>query len=146
MSASRRGDCVAAVRRWRSRRILVSTATCAPCSRRSSEFSSGELADLSRGQVVKRGLPSRAPGEIAVAGAVRIRAQKSAFFARVRDIVRFKSGEGVLQIGRFSTPPVLEDLAALTIDKDDFDPRSCRVGDCGVRLPAAMIERVRPGD
>jgi hypothetical protein len=106
-------------------------------------FSSGELADLSRGQVVKRGLPSRAPGEIAVAGAVRIRAQKSAFFARVRDIERFKSGEGVLQIGRFSTPPLLEDLAALTVDKDDFDPRSCRVGDCGVRLPAAMIERVR---
>jgi DNA-binding transcriptional LysR family regulator len=106
-------------------------------------FSSGELADLSRGQIVKRGLPSRAPGEIAVAGAVRIRAQKSAFFARVRDIERFKSGEGVLQIGRFSTPPVLEDLAALTVDKDDFDPRSCRVGDCGVRLPAAMIERVR---
>jgi hypothetical protein len=106
-------------------------------------FSNGELTELSRGQTVKHGLQARAPGEIAVAGAVRIRASKSAFFARVRDIERFKSGEGVLQIGRFSSPPVLEDLAALTIDKDDFDPRSCRVGECGVRLPASAIERLR---
>jgi hypothetical protein len=105
-------------------------------------FNNGELSELSRGQTVKHGLQSRAPGEIAVAGAVRIRASKSAFFARVRDIERFKSGEGVLQIGRFSSPPVLEDLATLTIDKDDFDPRSCRVGDCGVRLPASAIERI----
>ena len=104
-------------------------------------FSDKELADLRRGQVVRHGLPSRTPGEVAVAGAVRIRAPKASFFARVRDIARFKSGPEVLQIGRFSNPPVLDDLAALTIDKDDFDPRSCRVGDCGIRLPAALIER-----
>jgi hypothetical protein len=105
-------------------------------------FSNAELTDLSRGETVKHSLQARAAGEIAVAGAVRIHAAKSGFFARVRDIERFKSGEGVLQIGRFSSPPILEDLAALTIDKDDFDPRSCRVGDCGVRLPASAIERI----
>jgi hypothetical protein len=104
-------------------------------------FSAGDLAAARRGEVVKHGLPSRAPGEIAVTGAVRIAAPKEAFFARVRDIATFKSGPDVLQIGRFSSPPVLEDLAALTIDADDFDVRSCRVGDCGIRLPAAAIER-----
>ena len=104
-------------------------------------FSDGEMADLRRGQVVKHDLPSRAPGEIAVAGAVRIRAPKAKFFARVRDIARFKSGPAVLQIGRFSTPPALDDLAALTVDKDDFDVRSCRPGDCDVRLSAATIAR-----
>jgi hypothetical protein len=105
-------------------------------------FSDGDLADLGRGHVVKHGLESRAPGEVAVVGAILIRAPKAAFLAHVRDIVRFKSGPGVLQIGRFSSPPVLDDLAALMIDKDDFDPRSCRVGDCGIRLPASVIERV----
>ena len=104
-------------------------------------FSAEELADLQRGQVVKHTLLSGAPGEVAVAGAVVVRAPKTAFFARVRDITRFKQGEQILQIGRFSEPPVLGDLAALTIDGDDFDVRSCRVGDCGVRLPAAAIER-----
>lgn len=104
-------------------------------------FTAQELAALRRGQVVKHGLPSRAAGEIAVVGAVRIAAPKNAFFANVRDIARFKSGPEVLQIGRFSSPPALEDLAALTIDRNDFDVASCRVGDCGVRLPASLIER-----
>jgi len=105
------------------------------------KFSASDLADLRRGQIVKHGLPSRAPGEIAVVGAVRVRAPKTAFLARVRDIARFKSGPDVLQIGRFSHPPVLDDLARLTVDADDFDARSCRVGDCGIRLPAAAIGR-----
>jgi hypothetical protein len=104
-------------------------------------FSDGELDEVRRGRVAKHGLPSHAAGEVAVAGAVRIGAPKAAFFARVRDIARFKSGPQVLQIGRFSNPPALDDLAALTVDEDDFDARSCRVGDCGIRLPAATIER-----
>jgi hypothetical protein len=104
-------------------------------------FSGDEMADLRRGQVVKHGLPPRAAGEVSVAGAVVIRAPKAAFFARVRDITHFKNGEEILQIGRFSDPPVLDDLAALKVDADDFDVRSCRVGDCGIRLPAAAIER-----
>jgi len=45
----------------------------------------------------------------------------------------------VVQIGRFSRPPTLDDLAALTVEAADFDSRACRVGNCGVRLPAAVI-------
>ena len=71
-------------------------------------FSDRELSDLQNSQVVRHGLAPQAPGEIAVAGAVRIRAPKAAFFARVRDIARFKNGEEILQIGRFSDPPALE--------------------------------------
>ena len=55
--------------------------------------------------------------------------------------MRFKTGPDVLQIGRFSDPPVLEDLASLVIDKNDMDLRDCRVGDCDVRLPADAIVR-----
>jgi hypothetical protein len=105
------------------------------------QFSAGELADLKRGRVVTHRLPSRAPGEVAVAGAVRVRAPKAAFFAHVRDIARFKSGPDVMQIGRFSHPPSLDDLAALTVDTDDFDVRTCRLGDCGIRLSAEVIAR-----
>jgi hypothetical protein len=104
-------------------------------------FSEDDLADVRRGRIVRHALPSRGPGEVAVVGAVRVGAPKAAFFARVRDITRFKSGPDVLQIGRFSTPPTLDDLAALSVDKDDFDVRSCRVGDCGIRLPADVIRR-----
>jgi hypothetical protein len=105
-------------------------------------FSDRELTDLRSGNPVKHGLRPRAPGEIAVAGAIRIRAAKSTFFARARDIATFKNGPDVLQIGRFSHPPVLEDLSALTVTEDDFDVRSCRVGDCGIRLPADAITKI----
>jgi len=105
-------------------------------------FTTGELADLQAGKVVRHGLDSTAAGEVGVVGAVRINAPKAKFLARVRDIARFKSSPDVVQIGRFSRPPTLDDLAALTVEAADFDSRACRVGNCGVRLPAAVIRRV----
>jgi hypothetical protein len=139
------------------RRAVVLLLLCAGCAAAAQEltveadvravlmqqlrFSADDLANVRRGRVVKHGLPSRGPGEVAVVGAVRVRAPKAAFFARVRDIARFKSGPDVLQIGRFSRTPTLDDLAALTVDKEDFDVRSCRVGDCGIRLTADVIRR-----
>ena len=104
-------------------------------------FSPGDLAALDRGAIVKHGLPGMAPGEVAVVGAVLVKATKETLVDRVRDIATFKRGPDVLQIGRFSSPPMLEDLASLTIDKEDLDVRTCRVGDCDVRLSADVIVR-----
>ncbi|HZT75703.1 MAG TPA: hypothetical protein VFA27_03535 [Vicinamibacterales bacterium] len=106
-------------------------------------FSNDELADLERGKVVKHSLEAPAAGEMAVVGAIRVNAPKQRFLDLARDITRFKRSEDVVAIGRFSDPPTLQDLASLTIDKDDFDPSSCRLHDCDVRLPARVIERVR---
>jgi hypothetical protein len=105
------------------------------------KFSTEDLEHLRRNKIVKHRLGTQTPGEVAVVGAVRVNAPKAAFFARVRDIARFKSGPDVLQIGRFSDPPTLDDLAGLTVDKNDFDVRDCHVGDCGIRLPADVIGR-----
>jgi len=110
---------------------------------RNLRFSSGELADLARDRIARHNLDSRATGEFGVAGGVRIHAAKSAFFDAARDIVAFKRDPSVLQIGRMSDPPTVEDLAGLTIDKDDFDAANCRVHACGVRLPADMIARAQ---
>ena len=107
------------------------------------KFSPAEFADLLRDRVVRHNLDSRSPGEFGVAGAARIRASKEAFFAAVRDIERFKRDPGVLQIGKLSSPPTIDDLARLTVDDDDFDAASCRLHDCGIRLPADMIARLR---
>jgi len=104
-------------------------------------FTTSELSDVQTGKVVKHGMESGAPGEVGVVGAVKVRAPKAAFLARVRDIARFKSGPDILQIGTFSNPPKFEDLASLIVDGNDFDLRSCHVRDCDVRLPAAVIQR-----
>ena len=105
------------------------------------KFSADELAALDRGAVVKHALPVPEPGEIAVVGATLVKASKETLIDRVRDIAQFKRGADVLQIGRFNDPPMLDDLAALTVSREDLDVRSCRVGDCDVRLPADAIAR-----
>jgi hypothetical protein len=106
------------------------------------KFSPGDLNDLQSGKVVKHGLSASASGEIAVVGAVRVRAPMRRLIDGVRDIAQFKRGPAVLEIGRFSNPPVAADLNALTVTHDDFDADECRIGDCDVQLPAEAIERV----
>jgi hypothetical protein len=106
-------------------------------------FAPSDLADLARNKVIKRSLPASAPGEIAVVGAIRIHASRTVFMQRVRDIAQFKRGPEVVQIGTFHQPPTLADLAPLTVGPDDFDPRSCRVHDCDIRLPADAITRIQ---
>lgn len=106
-------------------------------------FSASDLVELEAGKIVKHTNDVSAPGEVAVAGAVRVFAPKQVFLDRVRDIVHFKHASDVLEIGRFGDPPTLQDLASLTIGKDDFDAATCRVNDCDIRLPADIIQRVR---
>ncbi len=104
-------------------------------------FSSSDVADLEKGKIVTHRLGAASAGEVAVVGAARVKAHKEAFVNRYRDIVQFKGGADVVQIGRFSDPPILEDLEALTIDKQDLDVRTCRAGDCDIRLPEDLIVR-----
>lgn len=108
---------------------------------RDFRFSSSDLADLEKGKAVTHRLGATAAGEIAAVGAVRVKARKETFVSRYRDIVQFKRGADVVEIGRFGNPPTLEDLAPLTIDKQDVDVRTCRVGNCDIRLPAETIVR-----
>jgi hypothetical protein len=56
------------------------------------------------------------------------------------------AGGLVLQVGRFSEPPRLEDLDPLTIDAGDVsDIGRCRARDCDIKLPSAAIEPFRSG-
>jgi len=108
---------------------------------RDLKFSTGELADLERGKTARHVLPSTAAGEVAVAGGVRVRATREKFLAAYRDIRHFKEGPNVVELGRFRNPPEFDDLAPLTVNHEDVDLRDCKIGDCDIRLPAAMIAR-----
>ena len=106
------------------------------------KFSADDLNDLEHGKIVKHSVDTSAAGEMAVCGAVRVQTSKQRFLDLVRDIATFKRGPDVVEIGRFSNPPTLQDLAPLTIDKNDLNARSCKLRDCDVRLPANVIERL----
>ena len=106
--------------------------------------SDAELKRLDRGEAVTRTLESRGGREVSTIGAIRVRCTSDTYITRVRDIERFKAGEYVLQIGRFSPAPVVADVEALTLDDEDRAAlRACRIGSCALRLPAAAIDRFR---
>lgn len=108
----------------------------------SFHVSSADLSQIDARQVVARTLPAIDPREVATLGIVRIEVTPEAYVERLSDIVRFKQTDGILQIGRFSDPATSNDVAELTLDDGDVRRlRECRVGDCGVQLPADAIER-----
>ena len=98
-------------------------------------FSSAQIATVMRGQPVTVTAPASVDREIAVGGAVRIGAPAARTVAVVRDIQRLERGRGFLATRRFSEPPSPSDVATLRLpDQDVRALRSCRVGDCDVKL------------
>ncbi len=60
--------------------------------------------------------------------------------AWIRNIAALKQSKYVLALRRFSTPPRLDDVAALSLDEGDLnDVKRCRPGKCGLKLSAAEI-------
>ena len=105
------------------------------------KFTAGDFADIEKGRIVKHGIDAPLSGEVAVVGGERVNAPVASFIERVRNIETFKRGPDVIQIGRFSIPPEMRDLDALTVGREDADMRRCRIGSCDIRLPAAAIAR-----
>lgn len=81
--------------------------------------------------------------ELAVLAAGAINASSAKLAHEVNDIVTLKRSAAVPEIGRFSTPPALTDLAALTLDNDDVDAiQGCRPGDCALKLSPREITQL----
>jgi hypothetical protein len=105
-------------------------------------FNAAQLRTLARRDAVVRSLDVSDGREVAVAGAVHVGVPPAFYADLLRDVTTFKRSEEIVQIGRLSSPPVLADLAALTVDADDRESLArCRPGKCGVQLPAAAILR-----
>jgi hypothetical protein len=112
-----------------------------PFLRERGGFDESDLRDLAAGEAVVKIRPGRVDSETRLLGVVRIAGKADRFIAKYRDIVAFESGTGVLEIGLFSDPPKVADLANLTLDEDDRkDLENCRVGDCDIKLDDGNIE------
>jgi hypothetical protein len=105
-------------------------------------LSERDLAALEQGRAIVKTLPGTSKREVTTAGAVRISGSAASFVSQFRTLEGFKRSSFIQQISRFSDPPRPADLDALELDEDDVTAlRSCRVGDCDVRLPAEAIRR-----
>jgi len=109
-----------------------------------SSFQETDFAALQANQPVVRLAPVSNKREIAVAGLVNIRAGADEFLRSYRDSMLRKSNGAILEIGSFGSQPTLADLESLTLETGDIeDLKDCVIGDCEVKLSAAMIDRFR---
>jgi hypothetical protein len=105
--------------------------------------SSSDRRQLDKGLPVVRILPGQ-DREVGLFAAVATDADGDRLVAWMRQIEALKKSDFVRQIGRFSKPPKLEDLAGLSLDDDDLaDIRRCRPTDCTLKLGRAEIEELR---
>jgi len=82
--------------------------------------------------------------EVAVFAAVWIEAPIQRYVERVKDIETFERRGGITVTKRISTPPKIEDFGQIhASDQDVEDLRTCRLGDCQVKLGAQAVERLR---
>jgi hypothetical protein len=92
---------------------------------------------------VAKFLKTKTKDEVAIFGIVRIRAPQEMFIEKFRDIVTFENAKGV-SMGRFQSPPVLSDVAALQIDNKELKEISnCRPGDCTIQLSDRAMQSLR---
>ena len=103
-----------------------------------------ERSSLLSGSLVTKLLNVDPGNEVAVFGAVWINAPAARYVERVKDIEHFERGGGFRVTRRISNPPRLEDFDALALpDADVEDLKSCRVGNCELKLSAEALERLR---
>ena len=105
--------------------------------------SADDRARLDRGELVSRVVPAN-KGQVAVFAASRIDAEPGILIDAARDIADLKKSSFVTAIQRFSDPPRLSDLDALTLDQHDLDVLArCDVGRCSFKLSAIEIEAIK---
>jgi hypothetical protein len=106
-------------------------------------FSPADLAMLEAGQVIVKLPKTEETREVAAFTIARLDVPGDFYIERLRDIVKFKKNENVLEIGKFSNPPRLGDLDGLTLDQGDIDAiKRCRVKNCDLKMSATFIEKI----
>lgn len=140
-----RATCAAAVLSVLLTTLSAETSQRAPAVRLPSKLdsyltrivrpSSGDRAILLGGEPITKLLDADESKEVAVFGAVWIAAPIRRYVEAVKDIENFERGGAFRVTKRISTPPRLEDFAELRLpDEDLSDLRTCRVGDCELKL------------
>ena len=97
-----------------------------------------------RGEPVAKLLEADETKEVAVFAGVWINGSIRTYIDAIKDIESFERGGAFLATKRISTPPTLEDFAAIRLPDEDLDDlRSCRAGDCEIKLGEQALQRMR---
>jgi hypothetical protein len=106
-----------------------------------ASFGAAEIAAVGRGEPVARLISSTDPREVAVCGVIELPSDPESALKAFQLSMSLKAKSN-LASGKFSSVPRVEDLSSVTLsDGDIADLKTCSVGDCKLKLSAAMIQR-----
>jgi hypothetical protein len=109
-----------------------------------AKLTSEQRTQLLAGKPVTRLLDADPSQEVAVLGMVWVAAPIERYLTAVRDIEQFEKGQSFLITKKISSPPRLEDFAALGIPSDDVDDlESCKLGSCELKLGEDALVRFK---
>ena len=123
---------------------LPPNCVCSSCATAWASASIFTAAGADVGSAVTKLLDSDASKEVAVFGAVWIDGSPAQYVRKVKDIENFERGGAFRITKRIGDPPRLEDFAQLELPAEDIkDLRSCKVGDCELKLGATSLQQLR---
>jgi hypothetical protein len=104
-------------------------------------LSQDQITAIRNGQPVAKALPSRAPAEVFLFGAVYIHAAPESYAKFARDYDRLRKLPNNLALEVFSDPPGPSDLRGFAFDKNEIsDLENCKPGDCQIQMPASGMK------
>jgi hypothetical protein len=107
-------------------------------------LSEDQIAAIRSGQPVAKTMPSRAPAEVFLFGAIYIHAAPESYLQFARDFDRLRKLPNYLALGVFSNPPQMSDLKGFSFEKDDIESlKNCKPGDCLIQMPTSSIEELQ---
>ena len=114
-----------------------------PFLRKVIQLDDAQLAAVEKGDVVTKLLPTTDKPEIAAFGVVKTGGTPDQLVALARNVRQFKKVPQIPEIGHFSTPAKIEDLAGLTHPPDDIAAlKRCKPGSCDVKIGTKGLELV----
>ncbi|MEP7355288.1 MAG: hypothetical protein ABI824_18810, partial [Acidobacteriota bacterium] len=116
-----------------------------PLLREQMGVSAAQIAAAAQnGTVLSRVFPEKEKKQIGAAGVVRVRVPLKFALNQIEDIEAFKTGSAVLQVGKFSSIPVDDDLRSLVLAPADVKSLpGCRPGACDLKLTAEMLREIQ---
>lgn len=107
-------------------------------------LTAGERSRLRGGGPVTKLLDVDESKEVAVFGAIWINAPIRRYVEALEDIESFETGASFRVTKRISPRPTIDDFAQLRLPEPDVKSlRTCRVGDCDVKLDEKALQRFR---
>jgi len=103
----------------------------------------GQLADVEKGEVVTKQLPTTDKAEIAAFGILKTSGTVDQLLALAKDVLKTHKIPQIPEMGLLSSPAKLEDLKGLHQPPDDIEAlKKCKAGSCDVKFGTKGMEAV----